>query len=341
MNISILVFGSDKFFATLPDQIRDATLFSVEVAANLNQAISRIQMTPPDVLLVQSSYDGSIELCQWLKAQIKLAWIYCILLEDSPQLLMDKVKRGWEWEWEKTSSILQQGADAYIWYLPEKQPKNGNQLSAANRLLLSQLMVGFRKAQKYHELMRTNDLLSAIALADPLTQLNNRRALEWDLPRHIKQARHSDTPVSLIILDVDFFKKVNDTYGHLVGDRLLQLLSQRLQDNMRFQDTPFRYGGEEFVILLGNTSCAEARLVAYRLNRLVCEQPFVIDDKLAINVTISLGTSCLRPEDDNKGVSLLQRADEYLLKAKASGRNRVVGCKDELCHEPEVQQAVS
>jgi two-component system cell cycle response regulator len=336
MNISILVFGSDNFFATLPDQIRDATVFRVEVAANLNQAISRIQLTPPDVLLVQASCDGSKELGQWLKAQIKLAWIYCIFLEDRQEHLMHKMHRGWEWEWETTSSALQQGADAYIWYLPETHPHNGTKLSAANRLLLSQLMVGFRKAQKYRELMRTNDLLSTIALADPLTELNNRRALEWELPRHVQKARNYSTPLSLIILDVDFFKKVNDTYGHLVGDRLLQSLCSRLRHNMRFQDTPFRYGGEEFVILLGNTTCSEAMLVAHRLNHLISEQPFAIDSNLSLNITISLGTACLQPEDDNKGVSLLQRADECLLQAKANGRNCVVGCKEEKCHDSPV-----
>lgn len=79
MNISILVFGSDKFLANLPDQIRDATVFSVEVIANLNQAMSRIQITPPDIILVQASLNGSTELCCWLKDETKLSSIYCIL----------------------------------------------------------------------------------------------------------------------------------------------------------------------------------------------------------------------------------------------------------------------
>ncbi|MBF2065052.1 MAG: diguanylate cyclase [Calothrix sp. C42_A2020_038] len=327
MNISILVYGSETFLKTLPDQIRDTTAFSIEVIANLNQAVSRVQISPPDVILIQASMDGSLELCCWLKEQTKLSWIYCILLEDRPHILADKPKYDDFWESEMVSAALRQGADAYIWWYPESSSsKNLVKPTAKERLLLAQLTVGLRKAQKYRDLIRTNDLLSAIALSDALTELNNRRALEWDLPKQIHKARLQNLPLSLIILDVDYFKKVNDTYGHLVGDRLLQLLCTRVKHNLRFQDVPFRYGGEEFVIILGNTTCEEALLVAKRLNRVVSDQPFAINNNLSINVTISLGTTCLCDTDDTKGTSLLHRADQYLLQAKVSGRNRVVGC---------------
>ncbi|NEU71496.1 diguanylate cyclase [Hassallia byssoidea VB512170] len=321
MNISILVFGSDKFLASLPDQIRDATAFSVEVIANLNQAVSRIQNTPPDIILVQASLNASTELCCWLKDQTKLSWIYCILFEDRPEILS---QRNWEWDLEMTSTALKQGADAYIWQITEEKRDQKSALSANNRLILAQLTVGLRKAQKYRDMMQENDVLSAIALADSLTQMNNRRALEWDLPRQIQKSRNQNNPLSLIILDVDFFKKVNDTYGHLVGDRLLQLLSARLRNNLRFQDTAFRYGGEEFVIILANTTGEEALLVARRLNRIVNQEPFKINNQVTINLTISLGTASLRDEDDANGMSMLDRADKYLLQAKATGRNRVI-----------------
>ncbi|MHC5598889.1 MAG: GGDEF domain-containing protein [Nostoc sp.] len=324
MNMSILVFGKNNFMATLPDQIRYATAFSVEVIDNLNQAASRIKMTPPDIILVQASLDGSIELCSWLKDQTKLSWIYCILLEDRSQQLTDRNK-GWHRELEMSAAALKQGADAYIWhFIEEKTDHSFAELTVNHGLILAQLTVGLRKAQKYRDLIRTNDMLSAIALADSLTELNNRRALEWDLPRQIKRARTQKTSLSLIILDVDHFKKVNDTHGHLVGDRVLQVLCQRLRHNLRCQDTAFRYGGEEFVILLANTSDEEALLVARRLNRLVSDEPFALNNKLTINITISLGTSSLRSEDDEQGESLLYRADQCLLQAKTSGRNRVI-----------------
>lgn len=325
MNISILVFGSEDFLATLPDQIRYPTAFSVEIIANVNEAVSHIQVAPPDIILVQARQDGSMELCCWLKDQTKLSWIYCILLEDRPQQLADRSKHSWEWELEMTAAALKQGADAYIWQLSaEKTAYPSTQLNANHQLILAQLTVGVRKAQKYRDLLRTNDLLSTIALADSLTELNNRRALEWELPRQIKKARTQGDPLSLIILDVDYFKKVNDSYGHLVGDRVLQLLCARLRHSLRIQDTAFRYGGEEFVVLLANTAREEALSVARRLNRVVSEEPFAISNKLTINVTISLGAACLEPEDDEQGLTLLHRADQCLLEAKATGRNKVV-----------------
>ena len=325
MNISIFVFGNDKFIARLPKQIRDTDLFRIEMIANLSQAVLQIQNAPPHVILVQASQDGSMELCSWFKEQTKLSWIYCILLEDRPQLIETRTKQGHEWELDITCAALRQGADAYIWYPQNTNHDNADSESRTNHsLLLAQLTVGLRKAQKYRDLLRTNDVLSAIALADSLTEFNNRRALEWDLPKQIEKARISGKPLSLIILDVDYFKKVNDNYGHLVGDRLLQLLCTRLRYNLRYQDTPFRYGGEEFVILLGDTTSQEAYKVACRLNHIVSDQPFAINNNLAINITISLGTASLRLEDDANGISLLERADRYLLQAKSSGRNRVI-----------------
>ncbi|NJN12031.1 MAG: diguanylate cyclase [Richelia sp. RM1_1_1] len=333
MNISILVFGNEEFLATLPEQILKAGTFNLEAITNLQMAVSHIQSKPPDIILVQSSQNDSMQLCCWLKQQTKLSWIYCILLEDSPQLISDRKNQSWEWELEMTSRALRLGADAYIWYGDVENSQSIRQrktdsavtnLNPSHRLLLSQLTVALRKAHKYRDLMKTNDLLSTIALADSLTELNNRRALEWDLPRQIEKARANNSPLSLIILDVDYFKKVNDNYGHLVGDRLLKLLSSRIRHNLRVQDTPFRYGGEEFVIILGDTTTEEANLVAHRLNSIVKDSPFAIDSTLTINVTISLGTACLLPNDDKQGLSLLHRADSLLLKAKSEGRNRVV-----------------
>lgn len=334
MKISILVFGSYEFLATLPDQIRDEHAFRIESVDDLNHAIARIQVAPPDVVLVQASMEGSMEICAWLKEQVKLSWIYCILLEDRPQFLAKKAESRTSndiWEDEITAAALRQGADVYHWYFAvDDFEQNSPQVTASHRLLAAQLNVGLRKAHKYRDLIRTNDLLSSIALSDALTELNNRRALEWELPRQIQASRKQKQDFSLIILDVDFFKKVNDTHGHLVGDRLLQLLCTRLRHNLRFQDTAFRYGGEEFVILLANTDAEEAVAVAKRLNRIVSDEPFHINNTLSIDVTVSLGVACLNNEDDTKGVSLLHRADQYLLEAKAAGRNRAIG-RDNYC----------
>ncbi|MDP5339203.1 MAG: diguanylate cyclase [Nodularia sp. (in: cyanobacteria)] len=326
MKISILVFGSENFLATLPHHILDASDFSITIIRDVNQALSHIQIALPDVILAQASMPDSIELCRWLKIQTELSWIYCILVEDRPQHLVDRNQHDLEWELEMTANALRQGADAYVWQFPEtKIDRTITGMTPHHSLLLAQVMVGVRKAQKYRDLLRTNDLLSEFALADALTDINNRRALEWELPRKIIQARTEGTPLSLIILDIDYFKKVNDTYGHLVGDRLLQLLCERLRHNLRFQDTPFRYGGEEFVVVLPNTNGQEAILVAKRLNRIIGEEPFKINRNIVINMTISLGAASLQAKDDVHGLNLLYLADQYLLQAKATGRNQAVG----------------
>jgi len=325
MHSSILTVGGQDFFDKLPYQIRHGTDFTVEFAINVNEAQNWIEVRPPDILLVQAGLEQSLDLCQWLKRQAPLSWIYCILVEDRVQLIEERKRANWDWEFDATATALEEAADAYIW-LPDDL--NLDQLQPITRLLLAHIQVGLRKVKKYRDLIQKNDVLSMIAYIDALTELNNRRALESNLVRQIRTSRNYKIPLSILMLDVDYFKVVNDTYGHLIGDRILKLLSSRLRYNLRSHDIPFRYGGEEFVILLHNTNCQDALVVARRLQHIVSEQPFVIDNNLAIPITISIGTSCLRASDDPEGVQMLARADEYLLQAKAAGRDCIVNCTD-------------
>lgn len=323
MHFSILSVGSADFFAKLPYAIRHGTDFTVEVAASIEEARNWIEVRPPDILIVQARLDSNLELCRWLKQQKSLSWIACILVEDRPQLIAQKNRNDQNWEVEQTATTLEEAADAYVWFSDDDNYID-EQIQASARLLFAHIQVGLRKVKKYRDLMQTNDTLSAIVYIDPLTELNNRRALDCNLIRQIRSCRSYNTPLSLIMLDVDYFKVINDTYGHLVGDRILKLLGSRLRYNLRSQDIPFRYGGEEFVILLQNISCQEAFVVAHRLQRIVSEQPFTIDNSLSIPVTISLGISSLKPSDDFEGIELLTRADKCLLQAKAAGRNCIV-----------------
>jgi two-component system, cell cycle response regulator len=350
MNASILVVGSNDFLTTFIDLVQQVAAFTVEVASDPNEAMPLIQAQQPDLLVMQAEQPDTLELCQQIKAQSRLAWIYCILVADwgrvaaqgespAPSNLTSKLEFV-----ESKAEALESGADAYLSLvldqfdpeLLEELPTQSvnDAIAKQKRLFCAQIRAGLRRVQNHRELMRTNDLLSAIALSDPLTELNNRRAFEWELPRQIHNARAREMPISLIMLDVDFFKTINDSYGHLVGDRALQLLSARLRHNLRFYDTPFRYGGEEFVVILSDTGFQEAGLIAQRLCRLMADQPFNISDTLNLTITVSAGTASLQDSDDTKGISLLERADRNLLKAKALGRNRVVceereGMRDE------------
>lgn len=243
---------------------------------------------------------------------------------------------------EKKVAVLEAGADAYVCLPLELPPKDRmtvaeSELSpivfrkSQQRLIQAYVHAGLTRAQRYRDLSRINDWLASVALVDPLTQLNNRRAFDLDLPHKIQAARAHQLPLSIMVLDIDHFKAVNDRHGHLVGDDVLRLLARRLQDNMRFYDKPFRYGGEEFVVMLGNTGLVEAGAIAHRLRQSIAEKAFklerlapVADESDRLTVTVSIGLAELRPDDDEQGRSFLHRADQYLLQAKVLGRNQVV-----------------
>lgn len=181
-----------------------------------------------------------------------------------------------------------------------------------------------RRITASRELSQKNDLLSAIALVDPLTQLANRRAFDWELPRQIEAARTQHYSLSLLMLDIDYFKGVNDKHGHLVGDQVLRMCAERLRYHMRFYETPFRYGGEEFVVILQNTSLQEAEKTAERLRRLINDAPFVVSNNLDLSLTVSIGVAVLELSDDARGIDVIARADANLLRAKSNGRNQVI-----------------
>jgi two-component system cell cycle response regulator len=343
MDASILLIGSENFCRFLLDLVRKSSTLTIERATNPLEAMPLILAQQPDLILIQASQPDSLELCRLVKAQNRLAWIYCIVVDDPtgyPEAdrpiahqgvnthnaqVTQAISQRWNYlaQLEQEIAALEAGADAYIWLSTSDAEQMPHRL--LHQLFQAQMQTGLRQVQTHRELMRTNDVLSAIALSDPLTSLNNRRAFEWELPRQIQNARNRGGVISLIMLDVDFFKSINDTYGHLAGDQVLKFLTARLHHNLRMYDTLFRYGGEEFVVILNKTDAQEAFLIANRLCQLISEQSFAIDEQIDLTVTISAGTATLSDDDDAKGMTLLQRADQCLLQAKAQGRNRVVG----------------
>jgi two-component system cell cycle response regulator len=316
MDAAVLVVGNTQFLAMYVNQIRKLMSGTVEASSNLDEVLSLIQINQPAVLILQATQAG-IELCNQIKQQSQLVgWTYCLLIHEQSEMIMGSFAQR-ELDLINTTEALECGADAYL-------SMSATTTNEEKRLLMAQIQAGLRGVKFYRELLQTNDVLSTMALADPLTELSNRRAMEWELPRQIQNAEIYATALSLIILDVDYFKSVNDTFGHQIGDRVLQLLAARLLHNLRLQDTIFRYGGEEFVIVLSQTNLKEAEIVATRLRSLISDQSFNING-MALQITISLGIAVLNSEDDPKGEQLLRRADHNLLKAKSSGRNRVFG----------------
>jgi diguanylate cyclase (GGDEF)-like protein len=158
------------------------------------------------------------------------------------------------------------------------------------------------------------------ALRDPLTDTGNRIAMDQTLQREIELARRHMQPLSLLMLDIDHFKQINDTHGHSAGDDVLKAVAASIKNQLRNVDMVFRYGGEEFLILLSNTSREAAALVGERLRSAAQTEDYPADG-CTVELTVSLGCSTLLPGESAD--SLLRRADSALYVAKREGRNRL------------------
>ncbi|HUC47811.1 MAG TPA: PleD family two-component system response regulator [Xanthobacteraceae bacterium] len=190
--------------------------------------------------------------------------------------------------------------------------------------LLARVRTQIRK-RRYTERLRDNFQMSIeMAITDALTGLSNRRYMESHLATLIEQSAARGKPLAALVLDIDYFKAINDTYGHDAGDDVLRDFAMRIKRSIRGIDLACRYGGEEFVIVMPETDMAVAAMVAERLRRRIAADPFAIAQGTKhIPVTISIGIAGLRGKDDN-AARLLKRADEALYRAKRDGRNRVV-----------------
>ena len=163
--------------------------------------------------------------------------------------------------------------------------------------------------------------IEQLAIVDPLTGLYNRNFLYEILPQEISESHRYEKPLSLIILDVDHFKQFNDTWGHDVGDLVLKHVASLLKDTLRETDIPFRYGGEEFIIVLPEAHVENAVRVAEKVRNVVADTPLVLEDQPEpLRVTISLGVAELKRDDTLD--TLIKQADQALYAAKRGGRNR-------------------
>ncbi|MBL8247815.1 MAG: diguanylate cyclase [Candidatus Competibacter sp.] len=176
-------------------------------------------------------------------------------------------------------------------------------------------------ARLLNRLTDQNAELERLATTDGLTGLTNRRRLFEHLEQEVYRARRYGTALSLILFDIDHFKRINDNWGHAAGDCVLREIAHEAHRLLRKADTAGRYGGEEFVVLLPETDLAEAMLLAHRLNRQISHMVITPEHSSPISVTVSVGVAEIAP--DESGEDLIQRADQALYRAKREGRNRV------------------
>ena len=173
------------------------------------------------------------------------------------------------------------------------------------------------------ERKRTQDELQKLAITDPLSGLFNRRHFFEIAEKEFSESVRYDRPLSLIILDLDLFKEINDTYGHHAGDQVLIHIGSLLHNAFREPDTLARYGGEEFVVLLPETDCASAKIVAERLRKLV-EEALTQYEGHTIHLTASFGVAEKGDHGEETFDQLVSKADQALYEAKRKGRNQVL-----------------
>ena len=197
----------------------------------------------------------------------------------------------------------------------EHRLNDGDQIHIGRSIL--KFMTGENVELQYHE------EIYRLMTVDGLTQVHNRRYFNEALEREFNRSNRYQRALSLIVFDIDFFKSVNDTHGHLAGDALLRQIAAAVKNRLRREDIFARTGGEEFAILLPEIALDGARITAEKVRRIVETARFKHEQHV-IQCTVSLGVSALRG-DETDANALYKTADDYLYQAKQNGRNRVAG----------------
>jgi diguanylate cyclase (GGDEF)-like protein len=188
-----------------------------------------------------------------------------------------------------------------------------------------ELLLRLRRVLKERRLKRERDRmlgkLQNLAITDGLTKLYNSRHFYSQMDIELGRSNRYRHALALLLLDIDHFKRYNDTYGHLEGDKILLRIAKVIQSCLRTMDSAYRYGGEEFTIILPETSGEEAKNVAQRIRRAVEAERFYPEDKVEVHVTISIGVTEFAHQEEAS--MFVQRADQAMYHSKQKGRNRV------------------
>ena len=272
----------------------------VSVQANIIQVPLDLGSNDYDVLIVSLALSNAdaLRLCSQVRSMDRIRHTPIIMIADSGDEA--RLLRG-----------LDMGVNDYI-----KRPVERNELLARLRTQI--------KRKRYSDFLR-NRLAESVELAitDPLTGLHNRRYLQAHLSGLVSQSIDGNTPLSLLISDIDHFKQINDTYGHDVGDAVLAEFANRFRENTRTIDLVCRYGGEEFILVMPGVDFSSSYQIAERLLARVAEKPFRVSPELSVPITASVGLSTIDSASDTPEI-IFKRADNAFYAAKRAGRNCVM-----------------
>lgn len=298
----VLLVEDDPIQANVTKEILQNTGYEVFWSQDGINAIKTVKMTKPDIILLDVILPGldGYEVCRWLKLDEGAKGIPVIMLTVKKDLA-DKI------------SGLQIGADDYL-------PKPYNELELNARIYAS-----LRTKALQDELRMKNrqleDLLGKVeymAITDALTGLYNRRRFHDVLNKEFERSKRYASSCSLIMLDIDHFKRINDNYGHQTGDSVLREVSNIITRSIREIDTAARFGGEEFMVILPNTDRSNARIGAERMRMAIENFSF---PEIEGGITVSIGVAGLPDEALANEDRLIRCADYALYRAKQGGRN--------------------
>jgi two-component system cell cycle response regulator len=212
---------------------------------------------------------------------------------------------------EDLAKALEVGAHDYI-----KKPFNMQELVARVR-------AGLRTINLEYDLMHLNDHLEKIAITDTLTDVFNRRYGNILLQQELNKVQRNIQELSVLLIDIDYFKKINDTYGHNAGDQVIQEVAKRIKLAARSYDSLVRWGGEEFLLICPCLQSENALDLATRILFLISGQSIILGDEHEIQTTISIGIANLARGETATNLELIDQADKALYQAKSNGRNQV------------------
>jgi two-component system, cell cycle response regulator len=274
--------------------------YDVMVACDGAEALELLQREDaPNLIILDWMMPGmtGVEVCRRIRERDSEPYTYILLLTSKSQK-------------EDLIEGMEAGADDYI-----TKPFDQNELQV-------RLRAGNRLVDLQAQLLKAREDLREQATHDSLTRLWNRSSILAQLGRELARSARDSRPLGVVIVDLDHFKQINDTYGHLAGDAVLREAARRMQTGIRQYDSLGRYGGEEFLILFPGCNEAESCALADRLRRQLTQTEMSVNES-ALRVTASFGVTIAEPGELCTEEALIRKADEALYMAKKSGRNRV------------------